>query len=51
MRSSGTWFNGGLSSAGLMVELDHLRSIFHPKQFDDSVIISTEKLSNFVSDD
>lgn len=43
MRNLGTWFSGGLGSATLMVGLDDLKGLFHPKQFDDSMIINSEK--------
>lgn len=32
------WFGGELGGAGLMVGFDDLRSLFEPKQFNDSVI-------------
>lgn len=32
-----TWFSGGLGGAGQMVGLDHLKGLFQPKQFHDSV--------------
>ena len=33
----GTWFSGGHGSARLMVGLDHLKGLFQPKRFYDSV--------------
>jgi len=39
MQCSGTWFSGGLGSARLMVGLDDLKGLFHPKWFYDSVIL------------
>lgn len=32
------WFSGELCGPGLMVGFDDLRSLFEPKQFNDSVI-------------
>lgn len=35
----GTWFGGGIGSAGLMLGSDDLQGLFQPKQFCDSVTL------------
>lgn len=34
----GTWFNGGLASAGLMLGSDGHKGLFQPKRFYDSLV-------------
>jgi len=40
----GMWFSGGLGGVRLMVGLNDLKGLFHPKRFYDSLTVITDQL-------